>query len=650
MSPGVRLAKGFNAFLLLLLGVLFVLLLSVIVVVGLTYVGTDSLTSIITVVSIAALVTLCLPLSIIQYLSSKVRTQKVIFLGLTLVFVLSSLAVLVWFLEAELLDAQGFTSLARLLTLLTYAPALIALLAVSRPREERREPYLRAAIVFTSAVAVLLVAVFVTASLSRGEVDAYSTFIFTASIVLDIAILALTAIQILAHLGDKLRYLFAIVLVMYLLSMVGDTLALADSLKVFEAFDDATLIYAAMVIFTGLFLLVYSLSNVKIETVEEVSRRLDDAMLLTSDLVLQSPLAICVCDLDGMVIVANDKFLEICGQSRSEVIGRLNICGGLPVLGVEWSALAGRVRLGETVTIDGIGVDRKERGAAYYRLKLFPTHGSDGRINHLVLVMDDITERKAFEDQLISAKKQTELYVDLMGHDVNNMNQIATGFLEIAEEKLRQEGSLDREDLFLVSKPIEALMNNSRIIYNIRKLQQEKAGAYRPEPVDVGALLAGLAPQYSRVAGREVTINLRVLEPCTVLANELLGDVFGNLLGNAIKHSNGPVTIDVTVRKTSEGGREYCRVLVEDNGPGISDKVKGKLFDRLSLDTTRARGSGFGLCLTKILVEDFGGSFGVEDRVPGDHAKGARFAVLLPLTAGGLRPPEELGRQVKTVE
>ena len=87
-------------------------------------------------------------------------------------------------------------------------------------------------------------------------------------------------------------------------------------------------------------------------------------------------------------------------------------------------------------------------------------------------------------------------------------------------------------------------------------------------------------------------------------------------IGNSIKHSKGPLTIDVTVVKQSEAGREYCKVLVDDNGPGISDVMKGKLFDRLSIDTTRARGSGFGLCLSKILVEDFGGRFPVEDRVP----------------------------------
>lgn len=113
-------------------------------------------------------------------------------------------------------------------------------------------------------------------------------------------------------------------------------------------------------------------------------------------------------------------------------------------------------------------------------------------------------------------------------------------------------------------------------------------------------------------------------------ANELLSDVFQNLIGNAIKHSRGPLTINIIARKYNENGRSYCRITVEDDGPGINDEVKHKLFDRLSLEKTRATGKGFGLCLTKILVEDYRGRFWVEDRVQGDHTKGVKFVVTLP--------------------
>jgi signal transduction histidine kinase len=58
--------------------------------------------------------------------------------------------------------------------------------------------------------------------------------------------------------------------------------------------------------------------------------------------------------------------------------------------------------------------------------------------------------------------------------------------------------------------------------------------------------------------------------------------------------------------------------------------MKGNLFHRLTQDNVKARGKGFGLYLIKMLVDDFGGKFWIEDRVPGDYTKGAKFVVMLP--------------------
>jgi len=50
----------------------------------------------------------------------------------------------------------------------------------------------------------------------------------------------------------------------------------------------------------------------------------------------------------------------------------------------------------------------------------------------------DITDRKRSEKALLESKAEAELYVDLMGHDINNMNQIALGYLELAIDMLRK--------------------------------------------------------------------------------------------------------------------------------------------------------------------------------------------------------------------
>ncbi len=217
-----------------------------------------------------------------------------------------------------------------------------------------------------------------------------------------------------------------------------------------------------------------------------------------------------------------------------------------------------------------------------------------------------------------------------MGHDINNMNQVGTGYLELAMDILTRTGKLDLSQYSLLAKSLESFKNSSRLIDNVRKIQREKDGDYEAIVTDVNDVLLEAIRKYSSVPDRNVTINYAPLPGCIVKANELIKDIFLNLIGNAIKHSDGPVTIGVKLEKAGHDGLEFYKVSVEDDGPGIPDSLKSTLFDRLNLASTHARGKGFGLCLIKMLVDDYSGKFWVEDRVTGDYCQGAKFVVMLP--------------------
>jgi PAS domain S-box-containing protein len=263
-----------------------------------------------------------------------------------------------------------------------------------------------------------------------------------------------------------------------------------------------------------------------------------------------------------------------------------------------------------------------------------------GRPEWMYGIAQDVTKRKQIENQLREAREQAELYVDLMGHDINNMNMVALGFLEMADDKLKSEGKLDIGDEHLIHKAIENIMNSSILIDNVRKLQREKAGEFKIKAIDLMDVLSSVKCQYANVPGRDVKINLNARCQCTVLANDLLRDVFSNLVGNSIKHSRGPVTVNIEASSIQdEGGASFCRVAVEDDGPGIPDSLKAAIFDRLHADK-KLRGKGLGLYIVNTLVTDFHGKVWVEDRVPGDYTKGVRFVVLLPALT------EEGGHQV----
>ncbi len=143
-------------------------------------------------------------------------------------------------------------------------------------------------------------------------------------------------------------------------------------------------------------------------------------------------------------------------------------------------------------------------------------------------------------------------------------------------------------------------------------------------------VLTEVKERYSKVPGRDVTITYSAICDCCVLANELLIDVFSNIVGNAIKHSSGPLAVNISLRKAKESGILFCRVVIEDTGPGIPDEQKQGIFERIGKEQAKLTGKGLGLYLVKTLVDDFKGRVWVEDRVPGDYKQGSRFVIMFP--------------------
>jgi PAS domain S-box-containing protein len=254
-----------------------------------------------------------------------------------------------------------------------------------------------------------------------------------------------------------------------------------------------------------------------------------------------------------------------------------------------------------------------------------PVKDASGKPVRWFGIVQDVTRQRQAEEALKNTKAHAELYLDLMGHDINNMHQIALGYLELARDMQADDG----ESEFL-DKPIEVLQRSARLIQNVRKLQKLRDGVFQTQEVDVCKMLTDVQREFGAVPRKVVTLDLDGCERCPVRANELLHDVFANLVSNAIKHTGEDADIAVDLSILKDGGRRFCRITVEDDGPGIPDDFKGKIFNRMLKGTSNAKGMGLGLYLVKSLVESYDGRVWVEDRVQGDHTKGARFIVLLP--------------------
>jgi two-component system, OmpR family, sensor histidine kinase ChvG len=181
-----------------------------------------------------------------------------------------------------------------------------------------------------------------------------------------------------------------------------------------------------------------------------------------------------------------------------------------------------------------------------------------------------------------------------------------------------------REDVLRLDRLITDISDASRLDAQLSRAKFE--------PVDIGALVAGLLGQReARGVERGVAIAFSRDERPLVVAGEgsRLERVFENLIDNAISFS--PDGGRIAIAATGDG--DWLEVVVEDEGPGVPDHERESVFRRFQSvrPSSEAFGqhSGLGLAIARTIVEGHGGAISVESR--GDRRGGARFVVRLPL-------------------
>lgn len=350
--------------------------------------------------------------------------------------------------------------------------------------------------------------------------------------------------------------------------------------------------------------------------------------------------AIIIVDTSYHITSWNAMAEKIYGWNENEVLGK----PAKDILRGEFPSrepLYEKLERGETLITESVQYTKDDRKIIISGYTV-PLRDNQGRITSFAAINHDITERKRVEEALAEAKSQADFYLDLMGHDINNLNQIALGYLELADIVIKSNGKLSGDNIEFIEKPMISLRNSSKLIENVRKLQktisEHKKIEVRPRDVVEAAYR-----QFSGIPN--VNFSIQIPDECkvTILADELLVDVFTNIIGNAIKHNKENQDLEITIRSNSayENNKKYCKIMIEDNGIGIIDDRKELIFNRYSSGYKNTKGSGLGLSLVKSLVKSYNGKIWVEDRIKGDHTKGSRFVIMLPTINNEQKCPYE---------
>jgi len=174
-----------------------------------------------------------------------------------------------------------------------------------------------------------------------------------------------------------------------------------------------------------------------------------------------------------------------------------------------------------------------------------------------------------------------------------------------------------------------ALINTQRLVrlmgtlLNIARLEAGEFGLER-RPVDMGELVAQAVESLGGLA-REQRVEMRIVRPPSLPAlsgdPERLKSVVVNLVENALKHSRPG---DAVVAEIMDRGADVL-VAVTDEGPGIAPQDLAHIFDRFYRGSQQLPGSGLGLYISRVIVEEHGGRLWAESR-----ERGSRFCFVLP--------------------
>ncbi len=523
--------------------------------------------------------------------------------------------------------------------LLCYVVLFIGLRRLKRTGKGYLSPSTNSYINILGVIVSIALLAFVAVNIKWDSPHLPDILIIVLYLISDIGILIICSKLINTDLKVELKFLIFVVCEFVLINSVGDllfemrwllSLKFIDGIPITEIIDP---VYNVSLIFMVAVLAVYG-SGLRDRALAEMRKKLDDTRLFVDDILANAPDAMFVCDRSGDIVQENGEMLRLFNVRDPGVLRKVNVFEiSLPdrLEAIDISA----VRDGKTVTLHRVSyrspADGRER---FLSLKFFPIYGTGREIQNYMGIVEDITVRLQTEEALTGYRKQNELYVDLMGHDINNMNQIGIGFLEMAREKLLAEGTIGRDSMMFIDRPLEAFRSSSRLISNIRKMRKVMGKEIEQETVDVAKVIEDAIEEHRSIPDRHITIDYTMAPGLTVKADGLLKDVFSNLIGNAVKHSppDKPLAIRITAVQESKDGTCSVVIGIEDNGPGIEDSQKSIIFERFTPGTIKTPGRGLGLYLVRTLVESYGGRVLVEDRVPGDYRQGSRFVVQLPVS------------------
>ena len=350
--------------------------------------------------------------------------------------------------------------------------------------------------------------------------------------------------------------------------------------------------------------------------------------------------AIFVADDAGRIVDANEIACELCGLSRSALIGK----HGAEIFAPD-DLEARPLHLEDVKAGKRVVLERKLRrdDGTLVPVEVNAKKVWEGR--HVVIVRD-LTERKNVEERFRRIEK-TQAVGRLAGgiaHDFNNLLTAINGFSEVVLSKLPVESPL-RQDVEQVSKAGQraALLTGQLLAFSRQQVRQARV-------LDPNAVVADMDAMLQRLIGEKV-------ELLTILGSEMgrvevdpghLEQVILNLVLNARDAMPAGGRLEIETRNVELGddfvasrpglmpGR-HVLLEVRDDGTGMDDATRERIFEPFFTTKPDGKGTGLGLSTVYGIIEQNGGYTEVESA----PSTGTTFRIYLPSRGAAEEPNDE---------
>jgi light-regulated signal transduction histidine kinase (bacteriophytochrome) len=273
----------------------------------------------------------------------------------------------------------------------------------------------------------------------------------------------------------------------------------------------------------------------------------------------------------------------------------------------------------------------------WLRWRADPWRLQTGEIWGMLLYVETITARKEAEDRvqrtsvdLARSNAEMEAFTYSVSHDLKEPLRTIEAFSQFLLEDYADR--LDDEGRDYLLKLAKASARMKQLIEDLLALSRIGRRDERTSSTDVGRTVSDIVDGM-RVTIEEHAATVQVARqlPRVCGSAARLEQIFGNLIGNAIKFNRAPSPlVEVGLREQTA---THAVLFVRDNGIGIAPEYHERIFGIFQRLHRREEyeGTGAGLAIVKRAVETLGGTIEVES----DGVAGTTFIVTLPLATAG---------------